>query len=78
MKNPNITFGIKGEPAKGIIFQDRKEGIKLTYDPNWQVIHFWDDDDVLYDHLDCANFKDWGNVCLELKTKYGIVLPLKL
>ena len=74
MKTSNVTFGIKGEPAKGIIFQDRKEGIKLTYDPNWQVISFLDDEDVLYDQIDCANFKDWENVRRELKTEYGIVL----
>lgn len=76
MKTTIVTFGIKGEPTKGIIFQDQEEGIKLTYDPNWQVISFWDDEDVLYDQLDCANFKDWKKVCLELKTKYGIVLLL--
>ena len=74
MKTSNVTFGIKGEPAKGIIFQDRKEGIKLTYDPNWQVISFLDDEDVLYDQIDCTNFKDWENVRRELKTEYGIVL----
>ena len=75
MKALNVSFGIKGEPAKGIIFHDQEEGIKLTYDPNWQVISFWDDKDVLYDHLDCSNFKDWKIVCRELKTEYGVVLP---
>lgn len=74
MKTSNDSFEIKGEPAKGIIFQDREEGIKLTYDPNWQVISFWDDEDVLYDHLDCSGFKEWQNVCSELKTEYGIVI----
>ena len=76
MKTSNVSFGIKGEPAKGIIFQDQEEGIRLTYDPNWQVISFWDDKNVLYDHLDCASFKDWENVCHELKAEYGIVLSL--
>ena len=71
------TFGIKGEPAKSIIFQDREEGIKLTYDPNWQVIRFLNDEGVLYDRLDCANFEDWGNVCRELKAEYGIDLPFQ-
>lgn len=74
MKTSNVTFGIKGAPARGIIFQDQEEGIKLTYDPNWQVISFWDEDDVLYDRLDCAYFKDWKSVCRELKNEYGIVL----
>ena len=74
MKMSNISFGIKGEPVKGVIFQDRKEGIKLTYDPNLQVISFWDDEGVLYDHLDCSGFNDWENVRHELKTEYGIVL----
>ena len=50
------------------------KGIKLTYDPNWQVISFLDDEDVLYDQIDCTNFKDWENVRRELKTEYGIVL----
>ncbi|MBQ6062327.1 MAG: hypothetical protein IJK42_11935 [Prevotella sp.] len=76
MKTSNVIFGIKGEPAIGIIFQDRKEGVKLTYDPNWQVISFWNEEDVLYDHLDCAIFRDWENVRRELKTEYGIVLSL--
>lgn len=71
-----VTFGIKGEPAKGVIFQDREEEIKLTYDPNWQVISFWHNGDVLYDHLDCADFRDWKDVCRELKNEYGIVLSL--
>ena len=74
MKTSNVGFGIKGEPAKGVIYQDREEGIKLTYDPSWQVISFWDEKDVSYDHLDCAYFKDWKKVCRELKTEYGIVL----
>lgn len=76
MRTSNVTFGIKGEPAKGVIFQDQEEGIKLTYDPNWQIIRFWDDEGVLYDHLDCAYFKDWESVCRELKNEYGIVLSL--
>ena len=76
MKTSNDIFGIKGEPAKGIIFRDREEGIKLTYDPNWQVISFWDDEDVLYDQLDCANFKDWNSVRRELETEYGMFLSL--
>lgn len=76
MKKSNVIFGIKGEPAKGTIFQDREEGIKLTYEPNWQVISFWDDEDVLYDHLDCANFTDWNSVRRELKSEYGIDLSL--
>ena len=74
METSNNTLGIKGEPAKGIIFQDREECIKLTYDPNWQVISFWDGEGVLFNHLDCSYFKDWKNVCRELKTEYGIVL----
>ena len=74
MTTSNVIFGIKGEPAKGVIFQDQKEGIKLTYDPNWQVISFWDDEDVLYDQLDCAYFNDWKSVCRELKNEFGIVL----
>ena len=74
MQTSNVIFGIQGEPSKGIIFQDQEEGIKLTYDPNWQIIRFWDDEDVLYDQLDCTFFKDWESVCRELKTEYGIVL----
>lgn len=72
METSNTTLGIKGEPAKGVFFQDQLEGIKLTYDPNWQVISFWNDEDVLYDQLDCACFKDWKSVCRELKIEYGI------
>ncbi len=75
MKMSNVTFGLKGEPAKGIIFQDWEEGIKLTYDPNWQVIHFWDNN-VLYDHLDCTHFNDWKSVCREVNKEFGISLSL--
>ena len=74
-KTSNVTFGIKGEPAKGIIYQDQEEGIKLTYDPHWQVISFWNDEDVMYDHLDCANFNNWNNVRRDLRIEYGILLP---
>ena len=76
MKTSSVSFGIKGEPSKGIIFQDQDAGIKLTYDPNWQVVSFWDEEGVLYDHLDCAKFDEWKGICCELKTEYGIDMSL--
>lgn len=69
----NTYFGIKGEPHKGVIFHDEEEDIILKYDPNDQIIRFYNDGAV-YDHLDCAYFEDWESIVSELKNEYGIVI----
>lgn len=66
------TLGIKGEPPKGVIYEDLEEGVTLVYDPNWQSITFLGDDGYKYDHMDCSQFSDWDEVLQELRTEYGI------
>lgn len=66
------TLGIKGEPPKGVIYEDPEEGITLVYDPNWKSITFLSDDGYKYDHMDCSQFSDWSEVLQELRTEYGI------
>jgi len=67
------NFGLQGEPPKGVIYEDLDEGIKLTYDPNDQMICFWEDD-LKFEHLDCSYFSDWKSVKIELASEYGIVI----
>lgn len=74
MNTSNISFGIKGEPQKGIIYHDAEEDITLRYDPNVQIISFMSGD-ILYDHVDCSYYNDWESVLQELRNEFGIELP---
>lgn len=73
MNTERNTLGIKGEPPKGIIFEDSEEGITLIYDPNTQFITFWEGD-IKYDQLDCSFISDWSSVVKELHSEFGIDL----
>ena len=72
----NNSLGIKGEPKKGVIAENKKEGLQLRYDPNTQIISFFEKNPdgkgkTLYDSMDCSMFKNWNDVKKELKEEYG-------
>lgn len=75
-KEDNNSLGIKGEPKKGVIAENKKEGLQLRYDPNTQIISFFEKNPdgkgkTLYDSMDCSMFKNWNDVKKELKEEYG-------
>lgn len=72
----NNGFGIKGEPKKGVIAENKEEGLQLRYDPNTQIISFFEKNPdgkgkTLYDSMDCSVFRNWDDVKKELKEEYG-------
>jgi hypothetical protein len=75
-EDENNSLGIKGEPKKGVIAENKKEGLQLRYDPNTQIISFFEKNPdgkgkTLYDSMDCSMFKNWNDVKKELKEEYG-------
>jgi hypothetical protein len=65
------TFGIKGEPKKGIVSRNREEGTSVRYDPNTQTLTWYDENGLQYDHFDCSPYETWEEVREEVLSETG-------